>query len=298
MSERLGLRFDLNIGVKIGSNTEKEIHLLESNSIAEEVFTRKLAQEPFTYIANVITIATGSIGTTNIAEAAREEYFKTGKITIPQAVKNIPFADANTMLLEIHRRVWQHEFKDMPTTCRFCTKDISVDVDLNKCKLDAKYEEILENEEMIFDGISCELTPFSLDRIMQVSKNEEVTNLVGTMWNQMVFRIPTLGDAIKNEDYFDKNIDLWRRIGADCLIGVNAVDADGNVTASLPTHYIKLLGLKIYKDLLADNLRKIRHALREELPVLPFAYTDICACDLRKKIPHTVDSSGFFSESL
>lgn len=293
---KLGLNFDLNIGLKIGTEYARNVTLLPSNSVAEEVFTRKLAQEPFTWIANVISVAVGSIGNTNIADAVRQEYFKTGKVNIPYIVKQITFADANSLLLEIHRRVWQHEFKEMETMCRHCSKSIVVDVDLNNIKLSEADEEIVSSGTE-FDGIVVDLEPFSLDSLIGGLKAEEMQGLVGTSWNRFVFRIPTLGDAIKNQDYFDKNIELWRRIGADCLVGIQKVSEDGTtVLVDLPNSYIKFLGIKIYRELLAENLKKIRHALREELPVLPFAYMDSCACDLRKKIPFAIESSGFFSE--
>jgi hypothetical protein len=292
---KLGLKFDLNIGLKVNGETVKEVELLTSNSVAEEVFTRKLSQEPFTWIGNVISVAVGSIGETRIAEAVRQEYFKTGKVTIPKIVRDISFADANSLLLEIHRRVWQHKFDSMETMCRYCAKSIEVDVDLNNIKLTEEQELILETTPE-FNGIAVDLTPFSLDSLIKDLKGEEVSTLLGTTFNRFTYRIPTLGDAIKNQDYFDRNIELWRRIGADCLVSIQKVDEEGNVVADIPENYIRFLSIKLYRDMDVANLKKIRHALREELPVLPFAYMDSCACDSRRKIPYTLESSGFFSE--
>lgn len=292
---KLGLTFDLNIGVKIAGELQKSVTLLKSNSIAEEVFTRKLAQQPFTWIGNIISVAVGSIGSTNIADSVRDEYFKTGKITIPKVVKDISFADSNSLLLEIHRRVWESDFKDMQTMCRYCSKDIVVDVNLDNIKLTESQELILEaNPE--FNGIAVDLDEFTLDHLIKDLKNEDVSSLVGTKFNRLVFRIPTLGDALKNQEYFDRNIELWRRMGADCLVGIQRVDENGEVVHEIPENYLRMLAIKIYKDLDISSLKKIRHALREELPVLPFAYMDDCACDLKKQIPYTLESSGFFSE--
>lgn len=291
----LGLKFDLNIGLKVGTEHVKDVVLLPSNSVAEEVFTKKLAQEPFTWIANVIAVAVGSIGNVSIADAVRQEYFKTGKVTVPTVVKNITFADANSLLLEIHRRVWQNEFKGMETMCRFCSKSISVDIDLNNIKLTEEQERLLETEQ-VFDAIVVDLDAFNMDSLLKDSKNEEISSLTGTQWNRFVYRIPTLGDAIKNQEFFDRNIELWRRIGADCLVGVQKVNEEGEVVTELPESYLRFLGIKMYRDMTANNLKKIRHSLREELPVLPFAYMDSCACDRMMKIPYTVESSGFFSE--
>lgn len=292
---KLGLKFDLNIGLKVGAEHVKEVVLLPSNSVAEEVFTKKLAQEPFTWIANVIAVAVGSIGNTSVADAVRQEYFKTGRVTVPHIVKQITFADANSLLLEIHRRVWQNEFKAMETMCRFCSKSIAVDIDLDNIKLTEEQERLLETSE-VFDAIVVDLDAFDIDALLKDSKNEEISSLAGTKWNRFVYRIPTLGDAIKNQEFFDRNIELWRRIGADCLIGVQKVNEEGEVVTELPDNYLRFLGIKMYRDMTANNLKKIRHSLREELPVLPFAYMDDCACDRMMKIPYTVESSGFFSE--
>lgn len=301
MSDRLGLNFDLPVGLKIGNKHVRNVSLLETNSIGEEVFTRKLAQEPFTYIANVITIATDRIGDTAIGAYARERYFETQKVEIPQIVKNIPLADANTMLLEIHRRVWEHEFKDMPTRCAFCTKDITIDVDLNNIEHSEETNSFIE-DAIEFDAITCPMEEFSIDELISTSRKEEVNSLVGTKWNRIMFRIPTLGDALKNQEFFDRSIEMWRNIGADCITAIQRVEKNevgvDVVVETLGEDYVRLLGLKLYRYLSVKNLKQIRASLREDLPVLPFAYVDTCACDSQRKIPYAVESTNFFSESL
>lgn len=294
----LGLKFDLPVGFKIKGEYVKNVELLPSNSIAEEVFTSKIAQKPFTWIARVIAVATGSIGDTKIAEAVRDEYYKTSKITIPKVILDMPWADANTMLLEIHRRVWENEVRDMETMCRHCSKSIVVDVDLNRIEMPEKNLLLIE-EAGEFDGISVPLDPFKLTRLLSQARSEELKELANTEFNEIVFRIPTLGDALKNERYFDRNIELWRRVGADCLESIRSVsreEGEDEIVTSIPSNFNTLLGIKIYKELTAKNLKTIRHELRESLPVIPFAYKDECPCDLNREIPFALDPSGFFSE--
>lgn len=293
--ESLGLTFDLPVGFTLRGEYVKKISLLESNSIAEEVFTTKMAQQPFTWITRVISVAVGSIGDVSVGQQVRDDYFKTKQVNVPRAVLDIPWADANTLLLEIHRRVWESNIPKQETMCRFCTKAISVDIDLNKIELPEESQDLID-EVGEFSGISVKLSPFKLSSLLSKAKDEEVAFIKDSDFNNIVFRVPTIGDAVKNESYFDQNIELWRRVGADCLEAIQKIDDEGNVEYELPKKFVRLIGIKLFGVLLARNLKVIRHELRESLPVMPFAYMDDCACDSKRKIPFVLDSSGFFSE--
>lgn len=288
------LKFDLLVGYKVKGNYTKSIELLRSNSIAEEVFTRKLAEKPFTWIANVISIATKSIGSELVGEAVRDEYLKSGSVTIPSIVKQMPLTDANMLLLEIHRRVWESKLPKQQIVCKFCTKGLVTDIDLDQVQAPAEALNFPQTETLFTDlDYGVDLTKWIIEN--KQDKEGGLSDLKDINFNRLIFRIPTLGDGIKNEDHASRSIDLWRRIAADCLIGIQSVE-DDKIVAEFPTEKIPWLGLKFFTYFDSSDLKKIRFTLREELPTMPFSYMGECPCDFKRTIPFAMEASGFFSE--
>ena len=85
----------------------------------------------------------------------------------------------------------------------------------------------------------------------------------------------------------------------DCLVEMHSVNKEGEkeeILMSFPDDKFIWLGLRLLQAADAYDLKLIRSSLREELPVLPFAYEDECPCDQRRQIPFTMEVSAFFSE--
>lgn len=291
------LNFNLPLGYSVNGVYTRAIKLLKGNAVSEEVFTKKLAERPNTWIGNVISVATKSIGDVPVGEAVRADYLKTGSVVIPLVVKQMPLADANTMLLEIHRRVWKAVMPKQQIVCKFCAKSLMINVDLDKVVLDEFNLAKLEGDPE-FNAIEVNL-PTGLNMTMWLTENkktDELSDLMGVTFNKLIFRVPTLGDAIKNEAHASKSVDFWRRIALDCLVGIQQVSEDGKVLKEFPTEKFAWLGLKLFNHFDSDDLQAIREELRDELPVMPFAYYDLCPCDFQREIPVTIEASGFFSE--
>jgi hypothetical protein len=297
------VHFNLPIGCIINNEYVREVELLKTNGVAEEVFTKKLSEKPYTWIGNVISIATARLGSTLIGSKVREEYVKTGSVNIPAPVLKLTLADANTMLLEIHRRVWQNLIPKQTIICKFCTKTLVADIDLNKvcmhpdnqAKLDAvgdaPFEYILTD---LIDG-------FTIDEwAKEMKKTDEFGDLLGVNFNRIIMRIPTLGDAIRNEKLaVSDNIKFWRKIAFDCIVKIQSIEIrDGKevVISEFPEDKIIFLGNRLFSTMLsAEDLRKLRDAVREEVPTMPFHYEDTCPCEMQKEIPFAMEASAFFS---
>ena len=63
-------------------------------------FLKKLAEKPFTWQGNVVSIAVKSIGPFEIGSECRQNYLKDNSVTIPQIVRNLTLADINTLMVE------------------------------------------------------------------------------------------------------------------------------------------------------------------------------------------------------
>lgn len=295
------LSFELPVGLSLNGERHTTVELMQSNGVAERVFVKKIAEKPFTWQGNVVAIATKSIGTVEIGAKVREQYLKDGSVTLPHAVKQMTLADISTMLVEVHRRVWENFIPKQEVICKYCAKRLLVDINLDKIVLDeeaqAKSETIKETD---YDKIVVNLdNGFEFVPLKKLEENNaEYKGYEGVVFNRFIFRPPLLEDAIKNEAYFEDGIQFWRRLALECLESVQCIGKDGEtITSELPSQYKTFYGLKLFNDYLgAKDLKKIRTELQEALPTLPFAYYEPCGCDRNMEIPMIMETSSFFSE--
>ncbi len=290
------LDLELNIGYNVNGEYTRSVSLLKSNGVAEEVFSKKTSDKPYTWIANCLTIAVKSIGSVDVGVEARQNYLKDNVVNIPKVIKDMPMADANSLLLEIHRRTWKNLVEKQEIMCKYCAKTAIADVDLDRIDLTDDDKNLIAGspkfEFIICDLVDgCDLTPI----IVKLKKENELGHLKDINFNRFIYRVPTLGDALRNEKYASDNINFWRRIASDCLVSIQEVD-NGRTVNEFPEDFFAALGLDLYKQYLStEDLGKVRYALREELPTMPFSYTDTCPCDLQKEIPFVMEASSFFS---
>lgn len=292
-----GLFFELPVGLRINGEVHKDVELLKTNGVAEKVFVKKLAEKPFTWQGNVVSVAVKRIGTVEVGSEVRKKYLEDGSVTIPTAVKKLPLAEINTLLVEIHRRVWVSFIPKQEIICKYCGRKLVADIDLDKIDYLPEAKERME-QITDYDHIVVELKDgFTPPAIPKITDKPEYIGLTDTEFNRMVFRVPLLEDAIRHERYFSDSIGFWRRIAMDCLMSVDRVDESGNVTDTLPTEFHTWYGLKIFNEYLSGkDLRSVRNGLIDYLPTLPFAYYEPCGCDEQREIPMAMEASNFFSE--
>lgn len=291
----LGLNFELPIGLVVNGDKLKDVELVDANGVAEKVILRKLQEKPYTWQGNVIAVSTKSIGNISIASEARKSFMQDGAITIPDTVNNLTLADVNTLLVEIHRRIWQSFIPKQEVICKYCGKKLVMDIDLTKIDYDEDAKALIEAAPD-YSNIIVDL-PRGLE--IPKSKLTEKPDYLGVsdiVYNRFTFRPPLLSDAIRHEKHFSDSIAFWRMVTLDCLQSVSHVE-DGSETDVLPDEFKTWYGLKIFNELLVrQDLHQIRKALLEYLPTLPFAYYEVCGCDQNNTIPVTMDASSFFSE--
>lgn len=270
----------------------KDIALLRSDGVSEVIFTSKSPEKPYSWMAKVISIGVATIGGISIGAEARKEYLKGENITFNKEVLSIPLSEINTFLVEIHRRLWENIIPKQTCLCKYCGNKMIVDIDLDKI------EYLEEDKELIDDGdlptnIVCELPEgFSFEGIGRGAdiKYQEHAGV----YKRLTFRIPVLNDAILNEKYFKNSVEFWRRVGFDCLQSITKSEQEDYY--ELPKEVVAQIGRKLFTGLLgAKDLKSIRTALRESLPIMPFHYEEECT-DCKRMTPISVESSGFFSE--
>lgn len=293
-----GLFFDLPVGLRINGEVHKEVELLKTNGVAEKIFVKRLAEKPFTWQGNIVSAAVKKIGNIEIGADVRKKYLEDGSVTIPFAVLKLPLAEVNTLLVEIHRRVWVSFVPKQEIICKYCGKKLIADIDLDKIDYLPEAKEKIDNTLYDYEHIVVDLKDgFIPPALSKITEKEEYAGLTETEFNRFVFRVPLLEDAIRHERYFSDSVGFWRRIAMDCLLSVECVDGDGNVLDTLPREFHTWYGLKIFNEYLSGkDLRAIRNALIDYLPTLPFAYYEPCGCDEQREIPMVMEASNFFSE--
>lgn len=292
-----GLFFELPVGLNFNGETHKEVELLKTNGVAEKIFLKKISEKPFTWQGNVISAAVKRIGTIEIGSEVRKKYLEDGSVTIPSPILKLPLAEVNTLLVEIHRRVWVSFVPKQEVICKYCGRKLLADIDLDKIDYFPEVKERIA-ETLEYDPIVINLKDgFVPPVIPKITDKPEFIGITDTEFNRMVFRFPLLEDAIRHERYVSDSIGFWRRIAMDCLVSVDKVDENGNVLDTLPREFHTWYGLKIFNEYLSGkDLREIRNGLIEYLPTLPFAYYEPCGCDQQREIPMVMEVSNFFSE--
>lgn len=292
-----GLYFELPTGLRLNGEVYKDVELLKTNGVAEKIFVKKISEKPFTWQGNVVSAAVKRIGYIEIGAEVRKKYLEDGAVTIPMPVLKLPLAEINTLLVEIHRRVWVSFVPKQEIVCKYCGRKLIADIDLDKIDY---LPEVKEEMTSItdYEHVSVELIDgFIPPVIPKITDKEEFAGLTETEFNRFTFRVPLLADAIKHERYFSDSIGFWRRIAMDCLVSVDQVDEDGNILDTLPKEFHTYYGLKIFNEYLSGkDLRNIRNGLIDHLPTLPFAYYEPCGCDEQREIPMVMEVSNFFSE--
>jgi hypothetical protein len=292
MENKLSLSFELDVPIMVGDVPVKEITLLRSNGASEKLFIEKLPEKPYTWIAYAIAASIKELGGISIASPSRLEYLKDGVITLPPQIANIPLAVANTLLIEIHKRIWKQVVKDQECLCKYCSSKAIVDIDLNRITYSNENLEIL-SEGRDFNKLSVSLPcgwDFYAPDLPNGTKNP-LAEYNGLIFNQFTFKAPTLGMAIANEKYAQDNVVFWRRMAFDALLTV-----EDSMGIDLPKQAYQVLGLKLYNEILySEDLLAIRTLLRDSIPTLPFFYLETCPT-CRRETPVTLEGNGFFSD--
>lgn len=290
------LFFELPTGLRLNGEVHKNVELLKTTGVAEKIFTKKLPEKPFTWQGNVVAVAVKSIGNIEIGADVRQKYLSNGSVSIPMAVLKLPLAEINTLLVEIHRRVWVSFIPKQEIICKYCGKKLIADIDLDKIDFLPETKEMMDTitdyEHIVVDLKDGFIPPV----LPKITDKEEYLGITETEYNRLVFRVPLLEDAIRQEKYFSDSIGFWRRVGMDCLLSVERVE-DGEVKDVLPKEFHTYYGMKLFNEYLSGrDLREIRAKLIGYLPTLPYAYYEVCGCDEQREIPMVMEASNFFSE--
>lgn len=289
--------FQLNLGVKRGKTRDRDVSLLSGNAVTEEVFTRKNADKPYTYYGNIFSVGIGSIGKELVGSEVREKYLKNNQVEIPPIVRQIPFAECNTVLVEIHRRIWKNSLPKQNIMCIACGKDITCDINLSEIEMRKDDMQAFENaDDLDFLQVDLEDGIDLTELIEKFDKEgDKYPSLRNRKYNRLIFRIPLLDDAINNEKYSMDTVKFYRYMAADCLVAIQEV-VDNKIVEEIPNTLFTWIGMKLFDQYMTStDLGLVRKSFMDDIPQMPFDYKRVCPCPMQKEIPYSMEATSFFS---
>jgi hypothetical protein len=290
------LNVELKIGYTFNETPINHVTLMEINGVAEKIFSEKHSGKPYTYMGYILCGGIKSLADKfMVAEKSRKDHFKSGSITIPPVILAMPLCEVNNLLVEIHRKLWKSEYKNQETVCKYCGKLGLVDVDLDKIKLSEEAEEKLQEKESWARLVVTLKKGFNYVAPKLPNGADSPFSHYSGVYNTITLKLPKLSDMIRHEDYADDEVTFWQKVSLDCITGVEEVSEDGEVIRELPKECWVPMGVKIYEYILREDAAKIREAIRDEVPTLPFYYLDKCPCPQKRMIPISMEGNNFFS---
>lgn len=277
-------RFILPIGFTHNGKDILEMPIAETGGEAEKIFTKKpSASNIYTWFGQVLSVAIESVG----GDEVSSEYIKSeDKKKIPDVVKNIPFIDAGTLLIQVQRECWEDMISDQEVKCKNCGTKLKADIDLNRIEI--PNEEVEERKPIEFFDVKLPMT-YTIQKSV-----EQLDEFNGLKFNHIKFRVATLGDAIKHEMVSKDEVLFWRNIAFDTMVGLFYKNEKTGDVEEVPSRYITLRGKQFFtKDFNSKTLREIRKGLQVSLPSAKFFYEEECP-ECGENTPFFASVGNFF----
>jgi hypothetical protein len=261
--------FDVNL---VGGFMERIIH--------NEVMRR---EKPQTWTASVLSGLLNTLGSKNVSYEFEES---SGK-KIPEIVKHIPLPDAAAILVAGHAETFGSVLKRQQCRCGRCNSTNFVDIDLESLK-------IPDNK-----GVIGSLT-VTLNRGWQRRSDKKLAGQKELGWEDkvfkvMTFKIPTIGDALRNEKTYSPTriLDFQVKLVNDNLTSFKTLEDGFQIPQDMFESMIA--GNMIFADrggLIADDRILVRDAMNG-LPQIDMLVETQCG-ECQTTIKTALDYASFF----
>lgn len=273
----------LPVGVEVDGKPVFEAPLAQTGGDAEKVYKSPVSSASlYSWFGRTIAVSLHSLGGVPVSEPFIKNSMESGEI--PTIIQAISLFDVGSLIVQIQRECWQDIIKDQQIICKWCGKDITTDVDLKKLQVPEPTGELIK--EIIV----------KLPEVYEIDGHgiEAFEGFKGYKYNHLIFRVPTLADALRHERISDDDILFWQKIAMDCLKGF--FYEEGEEKEFVPEGYATRRGMLLFnKDFSTKTLKAIRDRLQAGLPSVKFYYEGECPCPRKRIIPYFTEVSNFFS---
>jgi len=220
-------------------------------------------EHPVRWLAKTLSIILDNIGGVSCSMTGRD---------FPDVIKNLSLIDVSYLLIAGHVFNLSSDIRGLKTVCS-CARQQEISLDIN-----------LEDLELPEDCPSPD-AEFLAELINGVEinlPNMEDLGLKGKVWKYMTFRMPTLGDMLKNEKHFSPSAksDFGERIIASCFVSVESEDG-----TQLPDSLRKMFGEKLISEMTARDMQIVSREFNKFPSHRLFTEASCTYCDKEISVP-------------
>jgi len=217
--------------------TGADLKILQNRSINRN--------SPVSYIAKAISMSLESLGGTPVYKSFASSNYE----TVPDIVLKLPNQDASYLMIAAHVYNYGSKIDNIEARCSNCRSTIVFGTDLNSVDVTRAEHPINTFTVKLEKGFSREGT-------------EELVGIDGVVWDIYEFRVPTLGDMVRQERYYisDKS-NFDDRVLFNCLVSVRSSEDDREMPESI-RNIVKL-------DLFDKIKARDKHLIEKALSRLP-----------------------------
>lgn len=256
----MALTTELPIGLKIKGDIKKvfSVNDLLVEDLKQINDRQYKSDHPMVWLGKTIGKVIHEIEGQPISAMARVEG------GVPEPIRKLTLVDVSYLLVSGHVHNLGSDLPNFKANCPACGNHVSFEVDLVQT-LELPDTESLEPE-----------TTFTVDLINGFEfkeKNAKDIGLDGLVFTQYELRLPTLGDAIRNEKHYNatSSSTFSERVMADCIINVRTEDG-----VEMEDSIIKMLSYNLISKLSLRDMKKIGSEYTEIAPSFSLSSETTC----------------------
>lgn len=256
---------ELRVGVKIKDKVLKDFKLktLKIAQLKEINNDDYRKDNPIRWLGKTLCILLESIEGESCAMVGRD---------FPEVIKKLSLIDVSYVLIAGHTYNLGSEIKGLKITCN-CDRRQEIGVELDLQNLITEEDYPTPDEEFLVTlphGVTLSLP------------NLEDVNLKDKVWKHLTFRMPVLGDMLKNEKHFSPSAksEFGEKIIAACLTSCESEDG-----TQLPPQFIKMFGDKLIIEMTARDMQAVSREFNKFPTHRIFCETNCTYCDRELSTP-------------
>ena len=191
MNEIGNLTGELPIGVEVSKKslvkefTCKDLTGADIKLIHDRVYRKN---HPLSWSTRVVSLILDNLGGHNVAADFRQSGYQ----KFPDIVKKITTADASYLLIAGHVHAFGPKLDEVKDRCDVCQRMFVTDIDLSTLPVERPETPATSFKVTLAKGVTFD-------------DKQGVFDTKDKLFNTLEFRYPTLGDNLKNEQYFKPN---------------------------------------------------------------------------------------------
>lgn len=256
----MALTTELPIGLKIKGDTKKvfSVNDLLVEDLKQINDRQYKSDHPMVWLGKTIGKVIKEIDGTPISAIARTEK------GVPEAVRKLTLVDVSYLLVSGHVYNLGPDLPNFKANCPACGSHVAFDVNLIET-LELPDTESLEPDSTF----TVEL----LNGFEFKEKNAKDLGLEGLVFTEYEFRLPTLGDAIRNERYYNATSEstFSERVMASCLVSVRTSDR-----VEMEEKIMQMLNANLITKLSLRDMKKIGTEYTEIAPSFSLTSETMC----------------------